>query len=130
MNTNRDKRAIEFFNIRFGKTPVEAGFPIIDDFGNKCMFIYGTDSVSIINFKRNQNIMNFFRVWYFWPLILAFAIFIFGGTPHIMLGDYTNPWLLIPISFIIVWLIVFIVLMLLAVTAYKKSKDKVIWISF
>ena len=97
--------AVELFKRRYGKTPEEAGFPVIDVYKKQHAYLYARNSEIIKYYKTQQNIISWVMLWGMWPTSIAFLNFVSVV--------YLNPWHLRCVAtyvFFVIWLILFIVL--------------------
>ncbi|MBO6281986.1 MAG: hypothetical protein J6N49_05610 [Alphaproteobacteria bacterium] len=72
---DRINEAIYLFQEKYGKTPEEAGFPVIDIYEKQHAFLYADSKEVIKAYKTQQNIIRWVLIWYMWPLGLAMINF-------------------------------------------------------
>ena len=66
-------KAIELFKKAYGKTPKEAGLPVIGLYEKQNAYLYATSETVIKSYKTQQNIIRWLMLWYLWPLPVAFC---------------------------------------------------------
>ena len=99
--------AVELFKRHYGKTPEEAGFPVIDVYKKQHAYLYARNSEIIKYYKTQQNIIRWVMLCGVWPIGVAFLNFVTA------LFGYLNPWhwrCVATYVFFVIWLILFIVL--------------------
>ena len=68
---DKTNEAINLFEKNYGKTPKEAGFPVIGIYERQSAFLYATTEEVIKAYKTEQNIIRGTMFWALWPLILV-----------------------------------------------------------
>ena len=93
-------KAVDLFEMRYGKTPSKAGFPVIGLYERQNAYLYATSEKVIKAYKIQQNIIRWMMLWYFWPLPVAFV-----GTTMTMMKyvSLTHPSFVAWCSFTAVW---------------------------
>ena len=93
-------KAEDLFEMRYGKTPSKAGFPVIGLYERQNAYLYATSEKVIKAYKIQQNIIRWMMLWYFWPLPVAFV-----GTTMTMMKyvSLTHPSFVAWCSFTAVW---------------------------
>lgn len=66
---------IKLFKLHYGKTPKEAGYPVIDIYERQHAYLYATSEKVIKAYKTQQNILRWMMLWYMWPMAIAFINF-------------------------------------------------------
>ena len=130
MDKNLEKYAIELFVKQYGKNPKECGYPFVDIYRKQSAFLYGSSKEAIEGYKTCQNILRWMMVGYLWPLILAFGISFFCGFTHIINHEFSHPTLVLPLLFVVFWIILFLILWYKTWRANKISKNNVIWLNY
>ena len=65
----RTDEAIALFKKQYGKTPKEAGFPVIGIYERQSAFLYAASEEAIESYKTEQNIIRGWIVFGMWPLV-------------------------------------------------------------
>ena len=112
-------KAIELFKDAYGKTPKEAGFPVIGLYEKQSAYLYATSETVIKSYKTQQNIIRWLMLWYLWPLPVAFC-----GTTMTMIKytSFTHPSFIAWCFFTAFWAILGFILMGRALLASRSAK--------
>ena len=70
--------AKELFELRYGKTPEEYGYPAIDVYKKQRAYLYAESEEAAAAYKKGQNIIRWVLVWYLWPVIAAVVVSFIG----------------------------------------------------
>lgn len=83
---NREDEAIKLFKEKYGKTPKELGFPVIDIYEKQNAFLYAVSEEVIAAYKLQQNITRGMWLWGIWPLLVVLFV------EFIAIGKYQDLW--------------------------------------
>ena len=72
----RIDEAVNLFKEKYGKTPKEQGFSVIDIYEKQHAFLYADTEETIRAYKNHQNIIRWVLAWYLWPLALVMFNFL------------------------------------------------------
>ena len=112
-------KAVDLFKMRYGKTPSEAGLPVIGVYERQSAYLYATSEKVIKSYKMQQNIIRWMMLWYLWPFPIAFV-----GTTMTMMKyvSFTHPSFVAWCSFTAIWTILGFVLIAKALIASRIVK--------
>ena len=102
---NRTDEAVKLFQKKYGKTPEELGFPVIDIYEKQHAFIYAVSAEAIEAYKLQQNIVRWMIKWYVWPIAVAFVLWLVGLAKS---QDIWHPMCVLTYIFYGIWLVLFI----------------------
>ncbi len=106
MDKKQREQAIALFSKKFGKTPQECGFPVVDIFEKQKVYIYAPDKDLAEAYKSLQCVIRWILMWSWWPLLLAVFIFFFYGMPkYAQTGNLLDPITVLTAIFLVVWII-------------------------
>ena len=111
--------AVDLFKESYGKTPKEAGLPIIALYKKQNAYLYAVSQKVINAYKTQQNIIRWMMLWYFWPFPVAFV-----GTTMTMMkyASFTHPSFVAWSFFTVIWSILGIVLIAKGLIASRFVK--------
>jgi len=104
---NKTDEAIELFKYAYGKTPKEAGFPVISIYEKQKVLLYAKSQEVIEAYKVQQNILRGILLWYPWPGVIAMVMFFITIVKTM---DPVHPVCLASFVLLGMWVILFIVL--------------------
>ena len=112
-------KAVDRFKSAYGKTPSEAGFPVIGIYEKQSAYLYATSEKVIKAYKTQQNIIRWMMVWYLWPFPFAFI-----GTSMTMIkyASLTHPSFIAWCFFTAMWSVLGFVLIAKALIASRVVK--------
>ena len=112
-------KAVDFFEMRYGKTPSEAGFPVVGIYKRQNAYLYATSEKVIKGYKTQQNIIRWMMLWYLWPLPFAFI-----GTTMSMMEyvSLTHPTFVSWCFFTALWSVLGLVLIAKALIVSRVVK--------
>ena len=119
--------AKELFELRYGKTPEEYGYPVIDVYKKQRVYLYAESEEAAAAYKKGQNIIRWVLVWYWWPVIAAVVVSFIG---ILKFQAILHPVVLIPMIFIAVWFALFMFLWYKLRCVEKIHKGRVIWLDY
>ena len=115
----RTKEAINLFEKNYGKTPKEAGFPVIGTYERQSAFLYADSEEAIESYKTEQNIIRGTMFWALWPLILVMINY-FDALKRYLDGMHWRC--VISYVFLAVWLVVVVTLYIKVLKLGKNFK--------
>ena len=115
----RTKEAINLFEKNYGKTPKEAGFPVIGIYERQSAFLYATTEEVIKAYKTEQNIIRGTMFWALWPLVLVMINY-FDAVERYQ--DMFHWRCVISYVFLAVWLVVVVTLYIKVLKLGKNFK--------
>lgn len=115
----RTDEAIALFKKQYGKTPKEAGFPVIGIYERQSAFLYAASEEAIESYKTEQNIIRGTMFWALWPLILMMINY---ANAAVWYHDVFHWRCVISYVFLAVWLIVVVTLYIKVIKLGKNFK--------
>ncbi len=115
----RTKEAINLFEKNYGKTPKEAGFPVIGIYERQSAFLYAASEEVIKAYKTEQNIIRGTMFWALGPLILVMINY---ANAAVWYHDVFHWRCVISYVFLAVWLVVVVTLYIKVLKLGKKFK--------
>ena len=115
----RTDEAIALFKKQYGKTPKEAGFPVIGTYERQSAFLYAASEEAIESYKTEQNIIRGMIFWALCPLILVMINY-FDAVERYQ--DMFHWRCVISYVFLTVWLIVVVTLYIKVLKLGKNFK--------
>jgi hypothetical protein len=115
----RTKEAINLFEKNYGKTPKEAGFPVIGIYKRQSAFLYAASEEAIESYKTEQNIIRGTMFWALLPLILVMTNY-FDAVERYQ--EMFHWRCVISYLFLAVWLIVVVTLYIKVLKLGKNFK--------
>lgn len=111
--------AVDLFKMRYGKTPSEAGLPVIGLYERQSAYLYATSEKVINAYKTQQNIIRYMMLGYLWPFPIAFV-----GTTMTMIKytSFTHPSFVAWCFFTAIWTILGFALIAKALIASRTVK--------
>ena len=102
-----EDEAISLFKLAYGKTPQEAGFPVIGVYEKQDAFLYAVSEETIKAYKTQQNIFRFMMLWYMWPLFIIFVNFFEALLTY---HDALHPRCITTYVFSVIWIMLAVIL--------------------
>ncbi|MBQ9271632.1 MAG: hypothetical protein IJ218_05150 [Alphaproteobacteria bacterium] len=115
----RTDEAIALFKKQYGKTPKEAGFPVIGIYERQSAFLYAASEEAIESYKTEQNIIRGTMFWGLWPLILVMINY-FDALKRYLDGMHWRC--VVSHVFLAVWLVVVVTLYIKVIKLGKNFK--------
>ena len=112
-------KAVDFFKREYGKTPSEAGLPIIGLYERQSAYLYATSEKVINAYKTQQNIIRWMMLWYLWPFPVIFIGTIMTMAKYL---SFTHPSFVAWCYFMTIWTILGAVLIAKALIASRIVK--------
>lgn len=132
MLTKKQERQAEkkYFEV-YGKTPKSDGMEVIDIYKKQSAYLYGKTKEAVDAYKTCQNILRFFLTGFWWPIIIALLLFIYGVQEGMSSGEMFNGYVIFSFVFIFFFgLVLFGILCYKAFQSAKKYSGKIIWINY
>jgi hypothetical protein len=125
----RTKEAINLFEKNYGKTPKEAGFPVIGIYERQSAFLYAASEEVIKAYKTHQNIIRGTMFWALCPLILVMINY-FDAVERYQ--EMFHWRCVISYVFLAVWLVVVVTLYIKVLKLGKKFKlcENIIYLNY
>ena len=125
----RTDEAIALFKKQYGKTPKEAGFPVIGIYKRQSAFLYADSEETIKSYKTEQNIIRGTMFWALWPLILVMINY---ANAAVWYHDVFHWRCVISYVFLVVWLVVVVTLYIKVLKLGKKFKlgENIIYLNY
>ena len=115
----RTDEAIALFKKQYGKTPKEAGFPVIGIYERQSAFLYAASEEAIKSYKTEQNIIRGTMFWALCPLILMMINY---ANAAVLYHDVFHWRCVISYVFLAVWLVVVVTLYIKVLKLGKNFK--------
>ena len=115
----RTDEAIKLFEKNYGKTPKEAGYPVMDIYKKQHAFLYADSEETIKAYKLQQNIIRGVLMWGLWPLILVMINY---ANAAVWYHDAFHWRCVATYIFLAIWVILFIVLYIKSYKAERHFK--------
>ena len=103
----RTDEAIALFKKQYGKTPKEAGFPVIGIYERQNAFLYAASEKAIESYKTEQNIIRGMLIWGMGPLAVIMVNY---ANAAVWYHDVLHWRCVVSYLFFAVWLVVFVTL--------------------
>jgi len=113
----RTDEAIALFKKQYGKTPKEAGFPVIGIYERQSAFLYAASEETIESYKTEQNII---RGTMFWGLLPLSLVMINYANAAAWYHDELHWRCVVSYVFLPVW---FVVVVTLYIKVLKLGKN-------
>lgn len=125
----RTDEAINLFEKNYGKTPKEAGFPVIGTYERQSAFLYAASEEAIDSYKTEQNIIRGTMFWALWPLSLVMINY---ANAAVWYHDVFHWRCVISYVFLAVWLVVVVTLYIKVLKLGKKCKlgENIIYLNY
>ncbi len=125
----RTDEAIALFKKQYGKTPKEAGFPVIGIYERQSAFLYASSEEVIKAYKTEQNIIRGTMFWAVWPLILVMINY---ANAAVWYHDVFHWRCVTSYVFLAVWLVVVVTLYIKVLKLGKKFKlgENIIYLNY
>ena len=125
----RTDEAIALFKKQYGKTPKEAGFPVIGTYERQSAFLYAASEEAIDSYKTEQNIIRGTMFWALWPLSLVMINY---ANAAVWYHDVFHWRCVISYVFLAVWLVVVVTLYIKVLKLGKKCKlgENIIYLNY
>ena len=120
-------QAIDLFQIRFGITPQESRYPVIDIYEKQHAYLYAETEEAIAAYKTHQNIIRWIMCFYLWPLAANTILLFYAAAKFQKLE---HPLGIGGIVFYACWSILLLFLSYKVFKANKKQKNKIIWLNY
>lgn len=115
----RTKEAINLFEKNYGKTPKEAGFPVIGIYERQSAFLYASSEETIESYKTEQNIIRGMMFWGIAPLAVITVNYLEAVLRY---QDMLHWRCVISYVFLAVWLVVVVTLYIKVLKLGKNFK--------
>ena len=125
----RTDEAIALFKKQYGKTPKEAGFPVIGTYERQSAFLYADSEEAIDSYKTEQNIIRGTMFWALWPLSLVMINY---ANAAVWYHDVFHWRCVISYVLLAVWLVVVVTLYIKVLKLGKKGKlgENIIYLNY
>jgi len=125
----RTDEAIALFKKQYGKTPKEAGFPVIGTYERQSAFLYAASEEAIESYKTEQNIIRGMIFWAWLPLMLVMINY---ANAAVWYHDVFHWRCVISYVFLPVWLVVVVTLYIKVLKLGKKFKlgENIIYLNY
>ena len=125
----RTDEAIALVKKQYGKTPKEAGFPVIGIYKRQSAFLYAASEEAIKSYKTHQNIVRGVIFWGIGPLVLIMINYLDAVERY---QDMFHWRCVISYVFLAVWLVVVVTLYIKVLKLGKKFKlgENIIYLNY
>lgn len=115
----RTDEAIALFKKQYGKTPKEAGFPVVGTYERQSAFLYAASEEAIESYKTEQNIIRGTMFWWLCPLMLVMINYANAAAFY---HDVFHWRCVVSYVFLPVWLVVIVTLYIKVLKLGKNFK--------
>lgn len=127
MNKKKIEEAVSLFQLQFGKTPAQNGYPVIDIYERQHAYLYATTQEAINAYKIQQNIIRWTINHSIWPAAINIVMMIYTVSKF---KTADHPLIIAGMIFLICWVILHIFLICKSCIAQKVHEDKVLWLNY